>query len=278
MRKIFSFSLLRLRNAVDYPLRRFFRWRRGGFALDRQAKNDSFVHFPPEKRRLAEDTARVIGRNYHLDEFSRDSSAVNYQENLYYLQLLEEALNLSGASLPADIAAADIGPSHWFYVQALYALLRWWKFPSGRSVSLAGYEIDAYRVYTDFYSRFDHALAHMRGLPGVTYIPEGFTLQEGRFHLITMLFPFVFEQDHLYWGLPSSAFRPDHLLEHVWQSLHPGGVLIIVNQGEEEHQAQKQRLQNFQIPIIAAYRHDPLLFSYSIDRYVCVCRRDYEHR
>jgi hypothetical protein len=276
MPKLSQKPLLRLRNTLDYPLRQLFRWRRSGYALRMQSEKGMFDQYSPAERRDAEQAAGRLQTQYHLVALSRDRSALNVQENLYYLQLLEGALARSGGALPADaVMAADIGPSHWFYVQALYALLKWWNCPSGRSITLEGYEVDAYRVYTDFYSRYDHAQAHMRGLSGVTYIPQGFTRQENRFHLITMLFPFVFERDHLEWGLPTSIFHPDRLLEEAWQSLLPGGILIIVNQGEDEHLAQKQRLQDYKIPVAAAYHQEPLLYHYSIERYVCVCRRDY---
>jgi hypothetical protein len=274
IREIFFFPVMRVRNALDYPLRQLFRWHRQGFAIQRQVWKDPFAHLSaPEGARAREVASRLQG-DYHLDAFYQDSTPTNYRENLYYLQMLEEALKRSGAELPGVVNAADIGPSHWFYVQALHALLKWWNCAQGREVVLKGYEVDAYRIYEDYFSRYDHALGHMRGLPGVDYISHGFQQQENQFDLITMLFPFVFERDHLEWGLPTGLFHPENLLQTAWHSLKPGGVLVIVNQGIEEHESQKKRLEADGIPLMAAFHQDPLLFKYAHERFVLVCRRD----
>lgn len=274
----FLISLLNLlwdaRNRLDYPLRQLFRWRRAGFRIQPSAQADPFATLPPQDRPRAMALAERLTQTYHLEDFAAQTTPVNYRENLFYLHLLESALEAAQVSLPETVRAADIGPSHWFYVQALAALLCWWQTPRPRPIDLQGYEIDAYRVYADLHSRYDHALGHMRGLAGVTYIPRGFSAQPSTFHLIFMLFPFVFPEDHLKWGLPGNFFRPRGLLQAAWQSLQPGGALIIVNQGEAEHRAQRALLEAEGIPIRAAFRHDPLLFRYSLDRYVLTARRD----
>jgi len=266
--------LFDVRNRLDYPLRQLFRWRRAGFRISPRPEVDPFAPLPAEDRPRAVALAGRLVRDYHLEEFAAQTTPVNYRENLFYLHLLESALEASQISLPEEIRAADIGPSHWFYVQALAALLRLWRTPHPRQIDLQGYEIDAYRVYADLHSRYDHAIGHIRDLPGVTYIPRGFSAQPLAFHLIFMLFPFVFSQDHLEWGLPGSLFQPRALLQAAWQSLQPGGLLIIVNQGEEEHAAQRALLEAEGIPIRAAFRHDPLLFRYSLDRFVLTACRD----
>jgi len=263
-------AMLNLRNALDYPLRQGLRFRRGGLHIRPQPHARLFDHLPAGQRAQAEALALRLERDYHLEALAAASTAPNFRENLFYLHMLEEALRRSGASLPADLQAADIGPSHWFYVQALHGLLRWWQRPEGREVQLTGFEADAYRVYNDLHSRYDHALAHMRGLPGVAYLPQAFERQAGQFHVITMLFPFVFAHDHLVWGLPGRLFEPRALLAAAWDSLQPGGVLGIVNQGQQEHQAQGESLQACGIRPVAGYRQDPLLFSYRYDRYVWV--------
>ncbi len=266
--------LLDARNRLDYPLRQLFRWRRSGFRIHPRLEDDPFAALPAGDRPRAAALAGRLASAYHLEGFAAQTTPLNYRENLFYLHLLESALEASAISLPDPVRAADIGPSHWFYVQALAALLRWWRTPRPRQIDLQGYEIDPYRVYADLHSRYDHALGHMRGLPGVRYIPRGFSAQPAAFHLIFMLFPFVFSQDHLEWGLPGSLFQPRALLQAAWQSLQSGGLLIIVNQGEEEHRAQRALLEAEGIPIRAAFRHDPLLFRYSLDRFALTACRD----
>ncbi len=269
------FNLLRdARNRLDYPLRQAFRWRRVGFAIQPRAAEDVFAHLHGEQRQRARAlTARLL-HAYRLENFASQTTPLNYRENLFYLHMLEQAFEAGDVCLPGFARAADIGPSHWFYVQALAALLRWWRAPEGREAHLQAYEVDAYRVYNDLHSRYDHALGHMRGLAGVEYLPRGFHTQPGHFHLITMLFPFVFPQDHLRWGLPGNLFQPPALLESAWRSLQPGGALIIVNQGEAEHNLQRAMLDEAGIPIRAAFRQDELLFHYPFERYLLVARRD----
>lgn len=262
------------RNRLDYPLRQAFCWRKTGFAIQPRAADDPFAHLNTEERQRAQTLTNRLTRAYHLEGFASQTTPLNYRENLFYLHMLEQAFEAGGVSLPDFARAADIGASHWFYVQALAALLRWWRAPEGREAHVQGCELDAYRVYNDLHSRYDHALGHMRGLAGVEYLPGGFHPRAGYFHLITMLFPFVFVEDHLKWGLPGNLFQPLALLESVWLSVQPGGALVIVNQGEAEHAAQRGMMDQAGIPVRAAFRQDGLLFRYPLDRYVLVARRD----
>ncbi len=258
-------------NAIDYPLRQFFRWQRPGLQFRNEPKGDLFDHLP-EPDCLA---ARLLAE-YHLQPFHENSTANNYRENLYYLELLEQAFNLTPRKFSQQVIAADIGPSHWFYVQALHAWLTWWNCPEGRQVTLTGYEADAYRVYANFYSRHDHALAHMSNLPNVHYLPRRFERQPAAFDIITMLFPFVFKRDHLTWGLPLNIFSPLRLLSDAWDSLRPGGVLIVVNQGEDEHRAQRQLMAEAGIPISTASQqgHVSPLFQYDLPRFFVTAVHD----
>lgn len=260
--------LHRLRNALDYPLRELFRWRRPGLRVRNEPKHALFARLPAEQRVQAEATADRFLAHYPLRYLHDHSRAADYRENLFYLELLERALNAARPVLPDPLTAADIGPSHWFYVQALHALWMAWG-GAQRGVTLTAYEADAFRVYADLYSRWDHAQANLAGLPAdrVRYEPRAFTRQPAAFDAVTMLFPFVFERDHLEWGLPGRLFQPADLLADAWASLKPGGVLIIINQGEAEHHAQRQSLEALAIPVAAAFRHDSLLFRYDLPRY-----------
>ncbi len=261
-----------LRNAIDYPLRQLIRWRRGGLHFRNEPKAKQYAHLPMYARGQAEAAAQRLRVDYHLHDLYQHSPVDNYCENLFYLELLEAAFNRAEAHLPMSVSAADIGVSHWFYVQALHALLTRWEAPAGRTLTLRGYEADPYRVYANLHSRYDHALAHIRELPNTRFIPEAFTEQRHAFDVVTMLFPFVFVRDHLRWGLPRPAFAPDALLTMAWRSVKPGGLLLIVNQGEAEHAAQKEKLAALNIIPIAAFRHESLLYEYDLPRYVLAAR------
>ncbi len=259
-----------LRNRVDFTLRQCIGWRRPGLKFKNQSKDGLFLQLSEALRQKTETRAAALEKKYDLEDLRENSTADNYLENLYYLDMLEKALDASGRQLPGEVLAADIGCSSWFYVRALAALLRRWGCPTERNMNLEGYEADPYRVYADFHSRMDHAAAHSQGLQGVVYRPRPFTRQPERYDLIIMLFPFVFIDDALRWGLPAGLFHPEALLAGAVASLKPGGLLVVFNQGEKEHARQRQMLEQACLTLRASYRHDPLFFSYKIDRYVLV--------
>jgi hypothetical protein len=242
------------------------------FRFRHQPKDALFAHLDgPEKTRAETEARRLLG-DYRLQPFHDDSDARNYRENLFYVQLLERALTESGAELPDRLAAADIGCSSWFYVQGLHALLEWWRAPEGREVALRGYEADASSHGALPLSRLDYARAHIRTL-SVDYRAEPFVPEPGAFDFVSMLFPFVFLRDHEEWGLAQPLFDPERLLTGGWRSVKAGGLLVVVNQGEEEHRRQGELLAAAGVPVAAAFRHDSLLFAYDLARYVSVAVR-----
>ena len=242
------------------------------FRFRHQAKDALFAHLDDQARAQAESQARRLLEDYRLQGFHDDSDARNYRENLFYVELLERALEAARAGLPASLVAADVGCSSWFYLQGLYALLRWWHAPEGREVRLRGYEADALSLGALPLSRLDYARAHIRGLD-VDYRAEPFVPEPDAFDLVSMLFPFVFRKDHDEWGLAPPLFDPERLLAGAWQSVRPGGLLIVVNQGEEEHRREGEMLAAAGIPVSAAFRHDSLLFAYDLPRLVSVAVR-----
>ena len=259
-----------VKNAIGHSMRQLIKRKKGIPLIPNEAKQDLFAHLPLNERLQADDTASRFLSDFNLHDLYENSSADNYRQNLFYLEMLERALSEVDVQIPRAIVAADIGPSDWFYVKALYAALKWWKNSDGREVQLTGYEADAFRVYPNGFSRYDFARSYIQGLEKVKYMPEKFIPQPENYDLITMLFPFVFIKDHLKWGLPFRRFDPIKLLGDVWGSLKPGGVLIIVNQGEVEHLAQKDMLLSENIRPAVAFQHPSQLYQYKLVRYVLV--------
>ncbi len=247
-----------LHNAIDYPLRQLFRWGRGGLQWRNESKTELYAQNP-----AAAAEARRLHATYDLTYFTRHSRARNYRENLYYLALIDSALTPPAAGWGR---VADIGVSDWFYAHALYAYLK----RHHVAPELIGYEADAFRVYNDLHSRQDYALAHMRGLPSerVIYEPRAFVAQPESYDLVTLFFPFVFERDHLAWGLPRGLFRPQALLAAAWGSVRAGGTLLIVNQGVDEHAAQLAACAAIEAPVAQAARFESPLFHYALPRHV----------
>jgi len=266
--------LLSFHNAIDYPLRRLFRWRRKGLRIKNEDKGQLFKDLPPDIRQEAVKRADELITLYHLEPFFAQSKCKVFRINLYYLDLLQEAGERTMYHLPDEaVEALDVGCSDWFYVQALYQWLRWWKFPAGRQVRLTGYEADAYRVYRDFHSRYDYAQWYSRGLEGTVYIPEPFSASASPVDLAFLFFPFVFIVDHQDWGLPNRLFDPKQLLQAVWDSIKPGGMLLITNQGIQEHQAQITLLKSIAAPINSAFMFQSPFFHYPQEHYVITAIR-----
>ena len=266
-------TLQNWRNTLDFQLRKWVRWRRNGLIFENQIKDDLFDFHSGVKKQQAEQTAERLLNQYHLELFSACSTRINFRENLFYLSMLENAFDIAGINLLATLNVADSGPSHWFYLQALYAGLTWYGINTPRQVNLTGYEVDPYRVFSSFYSCWDYARAHLRDLQ-VTYQKEAFKTVPHHFDLICMFFPFVFVKDHLAWGLPKGQFDPLNLRESVRESLAPKGVVWVVNQGLDEHLAEKENFNKLGMKIIADFEQDDLLYQYDLKRFVLVAKNE----
>ncbi|MBI5834465.1 MAG: hypothetical protein HZB16_19375 [Armatimonadetes bacterium] len=265
------------RNQVDYGLRQRLRlsparWLlRRGVRLRAEDKQGQFDDRPG----LA-DRVDALCRDFHLDDLRRRTSRANFAENLYYLELLARATELGrglGWQPPGQLAAADIGVSHWFYAQSLLACLRWWGCARGRVVTIDGYEADPWRLHADLFTRADHAAAHMAEAAALHYRPESFAAAPGRYHWVSMLFPFVFVADHRRWGLPAPLHQPRELLAAAWESLAPGGLLVIANQGDAEQTAQLALMAELGLPAPLSEPFDSAFYQYKVPRRLTVACR-----
>jgi len=264
----FYLAYLRIKNNLDYPLRQRFPFRSAPVIASHPNTRDILSLYPKKDRHKIEQIISRLNNLYHFQYYTNTHSIDETRENYYYLSMLDEAFQRSGVTLPESVMVADIGPSSWFYVHALSAALGWFGSPMQRDLHLTGFEVDAYRLFSDFHTRKDHALGNLQGLKGVEYLNRGFEQQINKYDVITMFFPFVFEKDHLEWGLPHRLFEPTALLKAAWNSLRPGGLLVIVNQGQEEHTTQLSLLEKLAISAASAFRVEPLLYAYPLDRYI----------
>lgn len=262
-----------LRNRVDFALRQAVKWSRPGLRLKNEEKRKFLHHLPPASQPRALKEASTLRQAYQLDALYNLSTVDNYLENLFYLQLMETALNRAGVALPDSLHVVDIGPSSWFYIRGLYQFLKLWNTTKPRDLTITGFETDPYRVYSDFYSRYDHAQVYCSGLAGAAYVPSAFKPVDQEWDVALLFFPFVFLPDHLNWGLPQNTHQPLKLLEQAWASVKPGGVLLVVNQGEKEAAEQRKLFQAANITIREAFPFDSILYQYPLRRFVHVAVR-----
>jgi hypothetical protein len=269
----FYFTCMKLRNFLDYAIRQNVHFHSKQVSRSTTNQDDILLSFPLEAREYARNQIDLLNSQYHFENFSSAHSADETKENYFYLTMLNEAFNQTGCEFPEILTAADIGPSSWFYVHALTATLTWHKSSTPRTVHLTGYEVDAYRIFSDFHTRKDHAMGNMQGLQNVKYIDHGFSVQPETFDVITLFFPFVFVKDHLQWGLPGNLFDPASLMKAAWNSLRPDGLILIVNQGIDEHRAELKLLRSLNIPVSAAFQIESLLYTYSLNRYIITAQK-----
>lgn len=254
--------LISIRNHFDFTLRQMIRWSRGGLQLEHEPKEQAF------STPAAHTLEKHLLEAYDLEDIRRRGSVENYRINLYYLDLLEKVFDQLNYPLPQRLRVADIGCSTWFYVRALRAFLLNYDSQAARDVQLYGYEVDAFRPYFNFYSRLDYVRAYSAGLKNTHFIPDAFKTQALPFDMITQFFPFIFIKDHLEWGLPGQLFSPAELLQTAWSGLRQGGLLLIVNQGEQEHVRQKELLSVLGVEVNLAFCMQSPLCHYEIDHYV----------
>jgi len=224
----------KMKNRFDFYLRNLFRFSRKGFCEQSEDKGELFS----PKIRIKED--RLI-RRYSLQDFKENSSCQNYKENLYVLELLEDYIRPKRKPL---MKVLDIGSKNWSYALAEHSFFK--KFC--HKLVLDGIELDAYRVYSNFYSRYDAAKFYTQGLKGANYIAGDFMEHTGKYDVIIWILPFITPVSHSKWGLPKKFFNPKDMLKKAFNDLKDDGIMIVVNQGKEEYETQKQLFDELEIP------------------------------
>lgn len=182
--------------------------------------------FPFSRKNFVEKNLKLIERNN--------------KENLYTKDILEKYLTKSEKS---SIKILDIGSKNWFYVRGEYDFFAQF----AKEFSIDGVELDAYRLYSNFYNRFEVAKYYTKNLKNINYIAGNLLdIQTGYDYIIWFL-PFVLYLPHKKWGLPKRYFCPEKLLTHAYNLLKPQGRMLIVNQGEQEAKVQKEMLEKLNI-------------------------------
>jgi len=189
---------------------------------------NSFDFFIREKTRFSR-------KNYVPNERERMR---DYLKNLWVLDVLDKYF-------PAFPVATilDIGSKNWAYASAEHAFFK----TRTENFTLTGVELDAHRLYSNFYSRAEVAKFHIKNLPEANYIAGDLLSITQKFDAIIWFLPFLNEHPHKKWGLPMKHFKPEALLKHAYSLLNPEGAMLIVNQGEDEYETQQKLLQKLNI-------------------------------
>lgn len=174
-------------------------------------------------------------------ETNEDMLLRNKQENLYTLDVLEN--HFTQKTLP-KISALDIGCKNWFYAKGEYEFFK----SFCKDFELDGIELDAYRLYSNLYTRYEVAKYYTKELQNIHYIVGNLLNLNKKYDYVIWFLPFVTKDPLVAWGLPKRFFCPEKLLKHAYKLLNPDGQMLIVNQGEKEAGIQRDLLDKLNIP------------------------------
>lgn len=209
--------------------------------------------------------------DYYLRSVTKFSRK-NYSEDLelkravndYTFDILEKTLHPENTE---SLCVLDIGSKNWEYVRGEYNFFK--QFCS--DLKLDGVEIDAYRLYSNFYSRYEAAKFYTKDLSGVTYYADDLLNIKGEYDYIVWFLPFVTKYPLERWGLPKKLFMPEKLLTHAYQLLKK--EMLIVNQGREEAEIQENLFKTLNIPYESLGILKSDFYEYKNERYGFVVRK-----
>ena len=184
----------------------------------------------------------------------------NFKENLYTKDVLSKSFDkqfLNNAKI------LDIGCKNWFYAKGEYAYFS--EFLD--DFRLDGIEIDAYRLYSNFFNRFEVAKYYIKDLKNTRYIADDLLNLDEKYDYIIWFLPFILIEPLIYWGLPKRHFCPEKLLKHAYSLLKQNGQMLIINQGEEEYCEQKRLLEVLKIPYHDIAEIESEYFQYENKRF-----------
>jgi hypothetical protein len=235
-------------NRMQWALRNFVRWTPGPY--QEKPAGPAYLKGLPTQTL---ERAKQLLENYGLTDLPQRASQQRVEETLTYLDWLD-GMAETFPEWFTDIASAehamcrkpscawlDIGAKNWSYVEALASFAR---KHCGPDYDLDGVELDPHRRYSNLQTRGQAAQRFIQPIPQATYHSGDVRQWQQPAQVISLFLPFVFAEPHLAWGLPLNYFEPQALLNHALQLLKPGGLLIVVNQGEVEAQAQADLLEN----------------------------------
>lgn len=185
---------------------------------------------------------------------------INERENLYIQDILEQFFS---KRIKRNTYVLDIGSKNWFYAKGEYNFFK----SFCKEIYLDGVELDAYRLYSNFYSRYEVAKYFTSGLENTRYIVGNVLDINKKYDYIIWILPFVVIDPLIRWGLPRKYFCPEKLLSHAYKILNKDGQMLIINQGEEEKEEQKELLEILNIPYEYKGKVKSRFYDYKRERF-----------
>jgi len=256
-----EYFFINLKNNIDFFLRQHFEFSRKNFFVKNEPKEAIFT----DSKLIEREKALV--KKYDLTALKSNSTVQNYCENLYTIDILDRFFEIDFLD---EMKALDIGCKNWFYAKGEYFFLK--KYC--KNLNLIGIELDANRLYSNLYTRKEVAKYHTKGLDECEYIHADFLEHNEKYNYIIWILPFVVDYPLLKWGLPEKYFQPMNMLKHAYDSLEQDGKFFIINQGEQEHEAQKELCNSLKINYQQLGKIKNNFLQYEIDRYAILITKD----
>lgn len=261
-----------LLNTARFYLRKNLKFSRKIKKLPNERKSNIFQ----EQCSLIEE--QNVIQKYHLQELYKDSSILQYKENLYTIKLLEDSLNNIHTNWNInDIRVLDVGSKNFSYAPGLHHFFSYFNTSDNkRNIYLDGIEIDGYRLMIDLHSRYDYAMYYTKKLSNTRYFVDNFLqFKADKYHFITIFLPFIVKEPLIKWGIPLKYLKPKELLQHACKLTHNGGIIIVVNQFEREKNIQLEIIKEMGIKYTQIEKPYNNIFSpYTLDRYITVITKE----
>lgn len=245
-----------LKNKIDFFLRRQIKISRRNYYVLPESKDGLF----DAETALYE---KYLYEKYHLESLKSSTTRINYLENLYTLELFDKYLTPTSQM---KLHVLDIGSKNWFYAGGEYFFFKYFC----DSLKLDGVELDAYRLYTSLYSRYEVAKFYTKDLYGTEYVVGNVLNIDKKYDYIIWFLPFVLEYPLIKWGLPLDEFRPFELFKHAYSLLNTGGLMFILNQGIEEYEKQQDIFRTIGVEYKLLGKVESSFFEYKYDRYASI--------
>ncbi len=173
---------------------------------------------------------RPLSPNAKIDDLAiRMQSELREFLDLFRWKMVLEKMDL----VPGDpLVIGDIGTRTFVIAPVLDQIFRELNF----SPEVHGFEVDAYRRFTNFRSRADYGHFYAMQIPKGEYHTQDFNYWNGDLHIALLLNPFVTEEPLLRWGLPRKFLRPEFLFDNTHKSLRKNrGILLVSSPTIEEY-------------------------------------------
>lgn len=248
------------KNSIDFFLRQKMKFSRKNYSEENESKEGLFWDEKIIKKE------KELIEKFDLFQLKLNSTKRNYLDNLYTIDLLDRYLELKYQD---KISVLDIGSKNWFYARGEYFFFK--KYCE--KLVIKGIEIDANRMYSNFYNRKEVAKFYIKDLEGVEYVHGDFLDHNNKYDFITWILPFIVKEPLLKWGLPIEYFKPEKMILHAYNLLSEGGRIFVINQGEIEYQIQKTLCEKLNISYVDIGNIQSDFMYYEYPRYSIIIKK-----